>query len=185
MRISEWSSALCSSDLRGSSRWTAWLGFPSGQSCVRTAAHCGDSAQFSAACQLARLEDAARTAARDPSHRLSLDSDRRGAARCCRNHAFYPANGGHTCAHRRRGRHDGARGDDPRVPGPHRSTADRRLACHFDLCPRQSGRTDESFGGATTQLPRSEEHTSELQSLMRISYASFCLKTKINIDNIF
>src|SRR3546814_3701756 len=26
---------------------------------------------------------------------------------------------------------------------------------------------------------RSEEHTSELQSLMRISYAGFCLKTKI------
>src|SRR3546814_2753961 len=28
-------------------------------------------------------------------------------------------------------------------------------------------------------LTRSEEHTSELQSLMRISYAVFCLKTKI------
>src|SRR3546814_8330546 len=27
-------------------------------------------------------------------------------------------------------------------------------------------------------LERSEEHTSELQSLMRISYAVFCLKTK-------
>src|SRR3546814_8645925 len=26
------------------------------------------------------------------------------------------------------------------------------------------------------RLPRSEEHTSELQSLMRISYAVFCLK---------
>src|SRR3546814_6406991 len=30
---------------------------------------------------------------------------------------------------------------------------------------------------------RSEEHTSELQSLMRISYAVFCLKNKKNIDN--
>src|SRR3546814_5606128 len=28
------------------------------------------------------------------------------------------------------------------------------------------------------KLPRSEEHTSELQSLMRISYAVFCLKNK-------
>src|SRR3546814_6672792 len=28
------------------------------------------------------------------------------------------------------------------------------------------------------QQPRSEEHTSELQSLMRTSYAVFCLKTK-------
>src|SRR3546814_1600191 len=31
--------------------------------------------------------------------------------------------------------------------------------------------------------PRSEEHTSELQSLMRISYAVFCLKTKKNKNN--
>src|SRR3546814_10473634 len=30
----------------------------------------------------------------------------------------------------------------------------------------------------TTQFIRSEEHTSELQSLMRISYAVFCLKKK-------
>src|SRR3546814_2611237 len=28
------------------------------------------------------------------------------------------------------------------------------------------------------KVPRSEEHTSELQSLMRISYAVFCLKKK-------
>src|SRR3546814_4805621 len=30
---------------------------------------------------------------------------------------------------------------------------------------------------------RSEEHTSELQSLMRISYAVFCLKKKIKTNN--
>src|SRR3546814_1065928 len=30
---------------------------------------------------------------------------------------------------------------------------------------------------------RSEEHTSELQSLMRISYAVFCLKKKKNIQH--
>src|SRR3546814_2341912 len=30
---------------------------------------------------------------------------------------------------------------------------------------------------------RSEEHTSELQSLMRISYAVFCLKKKTNKEN--
>src|SRR3546814_4919084 len=33
-------------------------------------------------------------------------------------------------------------------------------------------------------LQRSEEHTSELQSLMRISYAVFCLKKKKQIYNI-
>src|SRR3546814_4628208 len=33
---------------------------------------------------------------------------------------------------------------------------------------------------ALENLLRSEEHTSELQSLMRISYAVFCLKKKTN-----
>src|SRR3546814_9815143 len=32
--------------------------------------------------------------------------------------------------------------------------------------------------------PRSEEHTSELQSLMRISYAVFCLKQKTDHEPI-
>src|SRR3546814_7600753 len=32
--------------------------------------------------------------------------------------------------------------------------------------------------------PRSEEHTSELQSLMRISYAVFCLKKKNTYNNL-
>src|SRR3546814_9642657 len=50
-------------------------------------------------------------------------------------------------------------------------------------------RSERLASGATTTLmrpcslrtyatPRSEEHTSELQSLMRISYAVFCLKKK-------
>src|SRR3546814_4801573 len=37
----------------------------------------------------------------------------------------------------------------------------------------------ETYLNASDQL-RSEEHTSELQSLMRISYAVFCLKKKKN-----
>src|SRR3546814_2374097 len=36
---------------------------------------------------------------------------------------------------------------------------------------------------ATASADRSEEHTSELQSLMRISYAVFCLKKKTNTHN--
>src|SRR3546814_7911857 len=35
----------------------------------------------------------------------------------------------------------------------------------------------------TQPLGRSEEHTSELQSLMRISYAVFCLKTQQQTTN--
>src|SRR3546814_4836224 len=37
--------------------------------------------------------------------------------------------------------------------------------------------------GNFNQFFRSEEHTSGLQSLMRISYAVFCLKKKINTSN--
>src|SRR3546814_9870515 len=36
---------------------------------------------------------------------------------------------------------------------------------------------------AVVRPTRSEEHTSELQSLMRISYAVFCLKKKKKQDN--
>src|SRR3546814_16343794 len=36
-----------------------------------------------------------------------------------------------------------------------------------------------SLSAVARELQRSEEHTSELQSLMRISYAVFCLKKKI------
>src|SRR3546814_9533505 len=41
-----------------------------------------------------------------------------------------------------------------------------------------------SFCPVDSPIDRSEEHTSELQSLMRISYAVFCLKKKkINTQN--
>src|SRR3546814_9383085 len=39
------------------------------------------------------------------------------------------------------------------------------------------------WGRGTMRSMRSEEHTSELQSLMRISYAVFCLKKKKNTNN--
>src|SRR3546814_6320040 len=42
-----------------------------------------------------------------------------------------------------------------------------------------------AWGGASYAETRTEEHTSELQSLMRISYAVFCLKkiSKITTNN--
>src|SRR3546814_8576197 len=43
-----------------------------------------------------------------------------------------------------------------------------------DLVPKRQQRKIARFG----ERGRSEEHTSELQSLMRISYAVFCLKKK-------
>src|SRR3546814_8555612 len=39
---------------------------------------------------------------------------------------------------------------------------------------------DATHEAVVIEVERSEEHTSELQSLMRISYAVFCLKKKIN-----
>src|SRR3546814_5189069 len=42
---------------------------------------------------------------------------------------------------------------------------------------------DRHYGRAEEAV-RSEEHTSELQSLMRISYAVFCLKKKTKRSNI-
>src|SRR3546814_2260697 len=44
-----------------------------------------------------------------------------------------------------------------------------------DCIERTEGKVANAFAPAP---PRSEEHTSELQSLMRISYAVFCLKKK-------
>src|SRR3546814_8202767 len=50
---------------------------------------------------------------------------------------------------------------------------------HPLLSPRTSRRAGALPGGGPTGLDsRSEEHTSELQSLMRNSYAVFCLKKK-------
>src|SRR3546814_10153303 len=49
------------------------------------------------------------------------------------------------------------------------------------LCVLDQGR--DLRIGPDTCLSRSEEHTSELQSLMRSSYAVFCLKKKKMINN--
>src|SRR3546814_11297285 len=51
----------------------------------------------------------------------------------------------------------------------------RRFGRVYGAQPRQGGLYGKP---ALARLRRSEEHTSELQSLMRISYAVFCLKKK-------
>src|SRR3546814_10781549 len=58
-----------------------------------------------------------------------------------------------------------------------RSTPTSRLNCAMRAGPFR--RASSSF--STEEFDRSEEHTSELQSLMRISYAVFCLKKKQTI----
>src|SRR3546814_6756950 len=51
---------------------------------------------------------------------------------------------------------------------------------------RNSPNSAQISSNEAERTPRSEEHTSELQSLMRISYAVFCLKqhNKINKQDI-
>src|SRR3546814_9986200 len=46
------------------------------------------------------------------------------------------------------------------------------------LPAREASNPSEGLWSDIEQKKRSEEHTSELQSLMRISYAVFCLKKK-------
>src|SRR3546814_3998546 len=61
------------------------------------------------------------------------------------------------------------------------SRADRRSRSGRETRPIRTAasvRHEATFAGKG--ILRSEEHTSELQSLMRISYAVFCLKKKIS-----
>src|SRR3546814_2119974 len=61
----------------------------------------------------------------------------------------------------------------------------RAVIAKDPLCTIQIGiaQARPAAGKLVGQIERSEEHTSELQSLMRISYAVFCLKKKKNKSN--
>src|SRR3546814_4258202 len=79
---------------------------------------------------------------------------------------------GGNCAHP--AAEDGDRDDDERDAKQHHG--------------RQLGRENEEDDGTDrahddVAQSRSEEHTSELQSLMRLSYAVFCLKKKKDTNN--
>src|SRR3546814_7322851 len=120
MRISDWSSDVCSSDLQAAR--------PSCHARRQGAAR-GDEGGAPAS-RLHRLP------ARSPPLARRRDDD---ARRSCRRRADL----GRRLS--RRNRLEGARGDR----------------------------------GLVSRVQRSEEHTSELQSLMRLSYAVICLKKKI------
>src|SRR3546814_2192218 len=62
--------------------------------------------------------------------------------------------------------------------------ADPQMAWNVLYSPsRGSISLGNCSGAATIASSRSEEHTSELQSLMRISYAVFCLKKKHRLQH--
>src|SRR3546814_1910185 len=66
----------------------------------------------------------------------------------------------------------------PRGPGVIAIASSRARTAWKRLLPRPPSDIDGDPGDQ-----RSEEHTSELQSLMRISYAVFCLKKKKKENN--
>src|SRR3546814_6475802 len=69
------------------------------------------------------------------------------------------------------------------TPSLRRSQAARSTVEGESAAPRTWTAVTGSYGGWSSTAARSEEHTSELQSLMRISYAVFCLKKKKNKNN--
>src|SRR3546814_9686890 len=120
MRIRDWGSDVCSSDLRD-------------RRLYRCAIHRDDAPRLSAGRRAALSRDALRL--------LRVD-DRRGRAG------------------------DQSLSVEP-GPGPRADAAD-----HLRLAVQPA----PADGIVVVDVQRSEEHTSELQSLMRISYAVFCLK---------
>src|SRR3546814_4675590 len=63
-----------------------------------------------------------------------------------------------------------------------RADQDRERHSPFGFRPTRGARRTRPARERARQLDRSEEHTSELQSLMRISYAVFCLKKKKTLN---
>src|SRR3546814_1023723 len=71
-----------------------------------------------------------------------------------------------------------ARSDDHHRQRRHHRVAERGRAIAVRLCGNRHRRVRCLDAAQIGVGRRSEEHTSELQSLMRISYAVFCLKKK-------
>src|SRR3546814_2459780 len=91
----------------------------------------------------------------EPAHRARAPVRRRFAAPVAFDHAGFPREAFHP---------------DPGGAPAAAARADQKGALGPEVAEHQVGP-----GGGNC---RSEEHTSELQSLMRISYAVFCLKKK-------
>src|SRR3546814_1006767 len=78
-------------------------------------------------------------------------------------------------------------GDVACLPRPPQRTGDRCATPEKSACARDGAGPVEDMRRISVEMippredrPRSEEHTSELQSLMRIPYAAFCLQKKTN-----
>src|SRR3546814_1416155 len=134
MRISDWSSDVCSSDLAARLRQSCRSHPP--QSSWARSAVAPSSGLF-------------------PIHPASATSHAHRSSHIAQNHCSAP-HGRYSRAH-------------------HVAKPEKPFVRHSRVDPRPRGRPASA---AIRRRPRSEEHTSELQSLMRISYAVFCLKKK-------
>src|SRR3546814_6039849 len=130
MRISDWSSDVCSSDL--GERYGDKRSGRGDQECRRYGRPCGDLTP----------DGGARRHAAEEDHQRDRQATR------------------------------------PYPVGQRRLGGDIEAGQHRD--PAEAAKNSAWKGGSGTGRQRSEEHTSELQSLMRISYAVFCLKKKTN-----
>src|SRR3546814_5607563 len=143
MRISDWSSDVCSADLfRHQFFGTARLAYRDGGHAFGHAGH-AESPAFTMS-HSGRLID--RPGARVNSSRL------RNAGTSEKGHAM----------------------DDDDLP--RRQGGALAALTREPLDPMSVDELDDRIAALEAEIARSEEHTSELQSLMRISYASFCLK---------
>src|SRR3546814_4980708 len=110
---------------------------------------------------------------------MHLSPDRnssRARDRSAQYRKFLPDGGGH--GHAGSGREWRRENPLQASPAPSRRPPWRAAACPKPT-PSLSRPSASLLSFSTRPLPiRSEEHTSELQSLMRISYAVFCLKKK-------
>src|SRR3546814_8908925 len=84
-------------------------------------------------------------------------------------------------------RHEGAAIRPPSWPGrfPHTPAGRTRRARRQSRYQGKGRLICSSSERCSAMGARSEEHTSELQSLMRISYAVFCLKKKKNMTSTY
>src|SRR3546814_9220358 len=184
MRISDWSSDVCSSDLTQRPAWVARQ--PPGQGCDRLrraplrASSVGQASLRPRPCR--RLDDAWHA----PRARGRRKLPTLLPPRSCSHERAPPLPGivafripsyrtGPVARTFRAVAADGGRGAAATPASAarfrHRLRQQQRLRQRFAL-RRRPRRSDLPL------LLRSEEHTSELQSLMRISYAVFCLKKK-------
>src|SRR3546814_4383818 len=103
--------------------------------------------------------------------------------RACPSHRRRPGRPGQPRPLRRGGQRLAGRPAVARPGEQCRMVAEDPVQGAAGLPERRPGRLAAGVRAELLRAARSEEHTSELQSLMRISYAVFCLKKKKTNNN--